>query len=125
MRLRRCQPRWDVRYWRYVVLKYFLKWITLQEFVSSVIAYQKKSNATLSVQEEVRLIEMGATVRNSCYYFDKVKSSSKEREVAAKRVIMRKMSTGQLFSLLSFHRMMGQIFSEVLQAKLQDNGTEL
>lgn len=76
-------------------------------------------NATLGVQEEVSLMEMGATVRNSCSYIDKVKSSSKEKEVVANnKVIMEKMSTG-------FYQMMGEMCTEVLQAKLHDNGAEL
>ncbi|KAK6266573.1 hypothetical protein QUC31_017410 [Theobroma cacao] len=81
------------------------------------------SNATLTFQEEVRLMEVGATVRNSSSYFDKMKSI-KGKEVVAKR-LMGKMSTEHVSSLMSFYQMMGQICSEVLQTKLHGDGSEL
>ena len=75
-----------------------------------------QSNTALSVQQEKRLKQMGATVRNASGYINRLKVNE-EREAAA-RALMAKMSVGQLSSLASFYRVMGNICSEVLDAKL-------
>lgn len=71
---------------------------------------------TLSSQQEFRLKEMGATVRNAYSYFEKVKMNEK-REKAARKV-MDGMSLEQLTDLMSFYHMMGKICSEVVETKL-------
>ncbi|PKA59309.1 hypothetical protein AXF42_Ash001403 [Apostasia shenzhenica] len=74
------------------------------------------SNTVLSLQQEKRLKQMGATVRNSTSYLLRMKMN-KEREAVA-RNIMGKMPVEQLSELLSFYHMMGQLCSEVLERKL-------
>lgn len=73
----------------------------------------------LSLQQVNRLQQMGATVRNASAYRERLKMNE-ERERAA-RIIMRKMSIGQLSDLISFYHMMGKICSEALEIKLQDS----
>lgn len=75
-----------------------------------------QSNTALSLQQEKRLKQMGATVRNASSYLQRLKMNE-EREMLAKNV-MGKMSIEQLSDLLSFYRMMGQICSDVLEKKL-------
>ncbi|RWR72230.1 putative glutamine amidotransferase PB2B2.05 [Cinnamomum micranthum f. kanehirae] len=75
-----------------------------------------ESNTALSLQQEKRLKQMGATVRNASSYLQRLKMNE-EREMLAKNV-MGKMSIEQLSDLLSFYRMMGQICSDVLEKKL-------
>ena len=77
-----------------------------------------QSNAVRSEEQETRLTEMGATVRNALAYLEKMKANE-ERENTAKKV-MAKMSVDQLTELLSFYHTMAQICSEVLEAKLHD-----
>ena len=69
------------------------------------------------MQQEKRLKQMGATVRNASGYMNRLKVSE-EREAAA-RALMAKMSVAQLASLAAFYRAMGNVCSEVLDAKLQ------
>ncbi|XP_044974603.1 putative glutamine amidotransferase GAT1_2.1 [Hordeum vulgare subsp. vulgare] len=76
-----------------------------------------ESNRALSVQQEKRLKQMGATVRNASGYMNRLKVSE-EREAAA-RALMAKMSVAQLASLAAFYRAMGNACSEVLDGKLQ------
>lgn len=71
----------------------------------------------LSVQQEKRLKQMGATVRNASSYLHRLKMNE-EREMVARNV-MGKMSLEQLSELSSFYRMMGQICSEELEKKLK------
>lgn len=75
-----------------------------------------QSNTALSLQQEKRLKQMGATVRNASSYLQRLKMNE-ERETLARNV-MGKMSIEQLSDLLSLYRMMGQICSEVLEKKL-------
>uniref|UniRef100_A0ACD5VDA7 Uncharacterized protein n=1 Tax=Avena sativa TaxID=4498 RepID=A0ACD5VDA7_AVESA len=74
--------------------------------------------AALSSQQEKRLKQMGATVRNASGYLNSRLKVSGEREAAA-RSLMAKMSAPQLSSLAAFYRSMGNICSDVLGAKLQ------
>ncbi|KAK3426314.1 putative glutamine amidotransferase GAT1_2.1 [Eucalyptus grandis] len=76
-----------------------------------------ESNTALSLQQEKRLKQMGATVRNAGSYIERLKLNE-EREKMARNVIG-KMSVEQLSDLISFYRMMEQICSEVLERKLQ------
>ncbi|VAH56286.1 unnamed protein product [Triticum turgidum subsp. durum] len=68
-------------------------------------------------RNEKRLKQMGATVRNASGYMSRLKVSE-EREAAA-RALMAKMFVAQLASLAAFYRAMGNVCSEVLDAKLQ------
>lgn len=77
-----------------------------------------QSNTALSVQQENRLKQMGATVRNGGSYVERLKLNE-VREKMAKNV-MGKMSVEQLSDLLSFYRTMDQICSQVLERKLHD-----
>ncbi|KAG4914392.1 putative glutamine amidotransferase isoform C [Glycine soja] len=77
-----------------------------------------ESNTALSVQQENRLKQMGATVRNGGSYVERLKLNE-VREKMAKNV-MGKMSVEQLSDLLSFYRTMDQICSQVLERKLHD-----
>lgn len=75
-----------------------------------------ESNTALSLQQEKRLKQMGATVRNSSSYLQRIKIYE-EREAMA-RTLMGKMSIDQLSELVSFYHMMGKICSEVLEKRL-------
>ncbi|XP_022770018.1 uncharacterized protein LOC111313609 isoform X1 [Durio zibethinus] len=75
-----------------------------------------ESNTALSVQQENRLKQMGATVRNGSHYIEKLKLNEERERLA--RNMMGKMSVDQLSDLMSFYHMMGQICSEVLERKL-------
>ncbi|KAL6847874.1 hypothetical protein ACP4OV_022002 [Aristida adscensionis] len=77
----------------------------------------QSNTAALSVQQEKRLKQMGATVRNASGYMDSLKVNG-EREAAA-RALMAEMSVEKLSSLASFYHAMGKICSEVLDRKLQ------
>jgi hypothetical protein len=81
-----------------------------------MIILSMQSNTALSLQQENRLKQMGATVRNAGSYIERLRMSE-EREDLAKHV-MGKMSVEQLSDMLSFYHMMGQICSEVLDRKL-------
>jgi hypothetical protein len=70
----------------------------------------------MTLQQEKRLKQMGATVRNASSYLQRLKMNE-EREMVA-RGIMGKMSSEQLAELLSFYHIMGKICSEVLEKKL-------
>ncbi|KAG6412467.1 hypothetical protein SASPL_125146 [Salvia splendens] len=76
-----------------------------------------ESNRALSVQQETRLKQMGATVRNASSYLERLRLSE-EREKQARNVIG-KMSVEQLSDLTAFYHMMGKICSEVLETKVQ------
>jgi gamma-glutamyl-gamma-aminobutyrate hydrolase PuuD len=81
-----------------------------------VCVVQQSNTAALSVQQEKRLKQMGATVRNASGYINRLKLNE-EREAAA-RALMAKMSIDQLSDLASFYHIMGTICSEVLDRKL-------
>ncbi|KAK7859779.1 putative glutamine amidotransferase [Quercus suber] len=72
----------------------------------------------LSLQQENRLKQMGATVRSSSMYLERLMKNEERERVA--RIIMEKMSIEQLSDLMSLYQMMGQKCSEELEKKLQD-----
>jgi hypothetical protein len=78
--------------------------------------------AALSSQQEKRLKQMGATVRNASGYLNSRLKVSEDREAAA-RALMAKMSAAQLSSLAAFYRAMGNICDDVLDAKLHPAAT--
>ncbi|KAL2895975.1 putative glutamine amidotransferase [Bienertia sinuspersici] len=75
-----------------------------------------ESNTVLSQQQEARLIEAGATVRNAFSYLEKMKVNEEKQNLAKK--IMEKMSIEQLTDLMAFYNNMGQTCSEILDKKL-------
>ncbi|KAJ4974709.1 hypothetical protein NE237_007883 [Protea cynaroides] len=75
-----------------------------------------QSNTALSTQQEKRLKQMGATVRNAQVYLEILKLNEKEKLA---RNVMGKMSIEELSELMSFYHMMGTICSEVLEKKIQ------
>lgn len=75
-----------------------------------------QSNTALSVQQENRLKQMGATVRNAGSYIERLKLNEEREKMA--RNLMGKMTVEQLSDLLSFYHTMGQICSEVLDIKI-------
>ncbi|CAJ2665259.1 unnamed protein product [Trifolium pratense] len=82
-----------------------------------IIAEFLESNTSLSVQQENRLKQMGATVRNGGLYVERLKKLNEEREKRANNV-MEKMAVEQLSDLLSFYHNMGKICSQILETKL-------
>lgn len=76
-----------------------------------------EENTALSVQQEKRLKQMGATVRNGSVYIQRLKMTE-EREKLAKAVIG-KMSIEQLSDMMGFYHQMGQLCSEALERKLK------
>ncbi|RCV24568.1 hypothetical protein SETIT_5G095700v2 [Setaria italica] len=79
--------------------------------------FLESNTASLSVQQEKRLKQMGATVRNASGYLNSLKVNN-GREAAA-RALMAEMTVDQLSDLASFYQTMGRICSEVLDRKLQ------
>ncbi|XP_068326463.1 putative glutamine amidotransferase GAT1_2.1 [Pyrus communis] len=77
-----------------------------------------EANTALSLQQERRLKQMGATVRNASAYMKQLKMCE-EREKVAKAFIV-KMSIEQISDLTSFYRMMSRICSEALETKFHD-----
>ncbi|KAE8663875.1 putative serine/threonine-protein kinase [Hibiscus syriacus] len=113
-----------------------------QEFVRAVTVYQKKvlhsstplpkqlklnkevenrrrSIAALSLQQENRLKQMGATVRNGSHYIEKMGLNRGRGELGRK--VMGQISVEHLSDLMSFYDMMGQICSQVLGRKLDES----
>ncbi|KAI3808465.1 hypothetical protein L1987_24416 [Smallanthus sonchifolius] len=78
-----------------------------------------ESNIALSLQQENRLKQMGATVRNASSYMERLKMNE-EREKLAK-VVMEKMTIEQLSDLNLFYHMMGKICSDMLEKKQLQN----
>ena len=72
--------------------------------------------ASLSSQQENRLKQMGATVRNGSGYLNSSRLKASEDRA---RALMAKMSATQLSSLAAFYRAMGNICSDVPDNKLQ------
>ncbi|KAM1170166.1 hypothetical protein ACFX2G_021075 [Malus domestica] len=77
-----------------------------------------EANTALSLQQERRLKQMGATVRNASAYMKQLKMCE-EREKVAKAIIG-KMSIEQISDLTSFYRTMSRICSEALKTKFHD-----
>ncbi|KAK1440617.1 hypothetical protein QVD17_06446 [Tagetes erecta] len=78
-----------------------------------------ESNIALSLQQENRLKQMGATVRNASSYMERLKMNEEREKLA--RVVMGKMTIEQLSDLNLFYHMMGQICSDMLEKKLLQN----
>ncbi|KAI3794190.1 hypothetical protein L1987_36819 [Smallanthus sonchifolius] len=78
-----------------------------------------ESNIALSLEQENRLMQMGATVRNASSYMERLKLNKKREKLA--RVVMGKMTVEQLSDLNMFYHMMGQICSDILEKKELQN----
>ncbi|EPS59812.1 hypothetical protein M569_14990, partial [Genlisea aurea] len=76
-----------------------------------------ESNTALSLQQEIRLKQMGATVRNASSYLEKLRVKEERGKLA--RNLMEKMPVGQLADLHQFYRTMAQMCSEVMDKKLR------
>ncbi|OIW17554.1 hypothetical protein TanjilG_08832 [Lupinus angustifolius] len=81
-----------------------------------------ESNKALSVQQEIRLKQMGATVRNAGSYKERVKLNEEREKLA--RNVMGKMSIENLSDLLSFYHTMSQICSQVMEIKIHGIGND-
>ncbi|KAK4284169.1 hypothetical protein QN277_001037 [Acacia crassicarpa] len=77
-----------------------------------------ESNTALNVQQEKRLKQMGATVRNAGSYIERLKLNEEREKMA--RNVMAKMTVEQLSELLTFYHTMNQICSEVLEKKFHE-----
>ncbi|CAA7046412.1 unnamed protein product [Microthlaspi erraticum] len=102
-----------------------------QAFVKAATAFQKKKkktlvksfsgseilevNMVLSKQQENRLKQMGATVRNSSVYLKRMKRKEEQERA------MDKLSSERLSDLLSFHRMMARLCSDAINRKQQES----
>lgn len=82
-----------------------------------------ESNTALSLQQETRLKQMGATVRNASSYLERLKLNEEKEKLA--RNVLGKMSVEQLSDLMSFYHMMGEICSETLEKKILELVSEL
>ncbi|PNY03062.1 glutamine amidotransferase-like protein rp404-like protein, partial [Trifolium pratense] len=77
-----------------------------------------QANTALSLQQENRLKQVGATIRNGASYSHKMKLNQM-REKAA-RNMMSNMSVEQLTDLVSFYGLMHQICSETIDRKMHE-----
>uniref|UniRef100_A0A7N0VLD4 Uncharacterized protein n=1 Tax=Kalanchoe fedtschenkoi TaxID=63787 RepID=A0A7N0VLD4_KALFE len=77
-----------------------------------------ESNKALSQYQENRLKQMGATIRSGNSYLEGMKL--KENKEKLVRNILSKMTVEQLSDLVSFHHMMAQICSDLLETRLHD-----
>ncbi|WZY88727.1 hypothetical protein YC2023_045462 [Brassica napus] len=81
-----------------------------------------ESNTALSTEQETRLKEMGATVRNGGSYMKKLKVDEEKRRII--RNMMNKMNIEQLSELMAFYHLIGNICGEVLEQRLRGNVNE-
>ncbi|XP_031123633.1 putative glutamine amidotransferase GAT1_2.1 [Ipomoea triloba] len=91
--------------------------VSIQESELKAGAEFLEENTALSLQQEKRLKQMGATVRNGSVYIERLKMTE-EREKMAKAVIG-KMTIEQLSEMVGFYRKMGQMCSEAMERKLR------
>lgn len=72
----------------------------------------------MSLQQENRLKQVGATVRNGSVYINKLKMDQLREKVA--RTMMANMSIEQLSELMAFYGLMRQICSETMERKMHE-----
>ncbi|XP_027364783.1 putative glutamine amidotransferase GAT1_2.1 [Abrus precatorius] len=77
-----------------------------------------QANIALSWQQENRLKQVGATVRNGSVYTHKLKMNQVREKVA--RTMMATMSIEQLSELMSFYGSMRQICYDTLESKMHE-----
>ncbi|XP_050372011.1 putative glutamine amidotransferase GAT1_2.1 [Argentina anserina] len=92
--------------------------MSIKESELEVGAEFLESNTALSLQQEKRLKQMGATVRNASAYMERMKMGEERERVA--RAIIGKMSIEQISELMSFYRIMTQICSDSLEKMITD-----
>uniref|UniRef100_A0A5B7ARD8 Uncharacterized protein n=1 Tax=Davidia involucrata TaxID=16924 RepID=A0A5B7ARD8_DAVIN len=90
--------------------------VSAQEHELQAGAEFLEANTALSLQQENRLKQMGATVRNASVYIDSLNINEERERVT--RTIMGKMSIEQLSDLMSFYHTMGQVCSVALERKI-------
>ncbi|KAF3538031.1 hypothetical protein F2Q69_00020022 [Brassica cretica] len=93
------------------------------ERLSELIAFytlmgkiSSESNTALSMDQEMKLREMGATMRNGGLFTQKLRLDEDKQRKAMN--IMKKMNVERLSELIAFYTLMGKISSEVLERKL-------
>ncbi|XP_061357740.1 putative glutamine amidotransferase GAT1_2.1 [Gastrolobium bilobum] len=77
-----------------------------------------QANIALSLQQENRLKQVGATIRNGSVFTHKLKMYQVREKVAT--TMMANMSVEQLSEMMSFYGLMRQICSETLERKMHD-----
>ncbi|XP_004497056.1 putative glutamine amidotransferase GAT1_2.1 [Cicer arietinum] len=77
-----------------------------------------QANTALSLQQENRLKQVGATIRNGSGYTHKMKMNQVREKTA--RTMMANMSMEQLSELVSFYGLMHQICSETMDRKMHE-----
>ncbi|CAN6995841.1 unnamed protein product [Brassica oleracea var. botrytis] len=75
-----------------------------------------ESNTALSMDQEMKLREMGATMRNGVSFAQKLRLDEDKQRKAMN--IMKKMNVERLSEFIAFYTLMGKISSEVLERKL-------
>ncbi|GLT43506.1 hypothetical protein SLA2020_174480 [Shorea laevis] len=89
-----------------------------QEAEVEIGAKYLEANIALSLQQEKRLKQMGATVRNASSYMRRLRMNEEKERIA--RVLIENMPVDKLWDLISFYTMMSQICSEAMERELQD-----
>lgn len=72
----------------------------------------------MSLQQENRLKQVGATVRNGSVYTQKMKMNQVREKAAT--TMMANMTIEQLSELMSFYALMRQICSETMEKKMHE-----
>ncbi|RID74584.1 hypothetical protein BRARA_B01676 [Brassica rapa] len=75
-----------------------------------------ESNTALSMDQEMKLREMGATMRNGGSFTQKLRLDEDKQRKAMN--IMKRMNVERLSELIAFYTLMGKISREVLERKL-------
>ncbi|KAE8663556.1 enolase superfamily member [Hibiscus syriacus] len=78
---------------------------------------ERQENTALSLQQEKRLKQMGATVRNGSMYKQTLKMNDEKQKLA--RTMMEKTTIKQLAELDAFYKIMSKICSEALDSKFK------
>ena len=73
------------------------------------------AKASLNPQQEKMLSQVGATIRNSSGFLERL-TQLKDREVKAKMVLER-LGTHELHDLLEFYKMMTTTTSQILRSR--------
>lgn len=87
--------------------------------VSVMHVLLQSAKASLNTQQEKMLSQVGATVRNSSGFLERL-SQLKDREMKAKLVLDR-LSTHELHDLLEFYKMMATTVSQILRSRHYTN----
>lgn len=77
--------------------------------------FLQSATAVFNIQQEKRLKQVGATVRNSPLFSERL-SRLKDREVKA-RMLLERLGTHELHELLEFYKLMVEVTSETLEGR--------